>query len=289
MARPSRPIAPPLPRARRWRRLLLAGRIVHPAPSLVVAAAVAAVAWTAGAGAAVTVMLVVAMLGFQFSIGALNDLADADADRAEHVAKPISYGAVSTRTAIAIVLVGTVVGLTVSASFGPLVLLLGAAGWSCGVAYDLVLRRLGLGWIAFVLALPLLLAWTWSAVGAPLPATWPLMLAVAALAGPTLHLANSLVDLERDARAGRRTLATRTEARASRLTLSLLVGAILLLTLLAVARSSTTAAVLAYGLGATLALFGLGLAWGRSWQRREAGWLLLASAMIPMTVAWLAD
>ena len=262
---------------------------MHPAPSLVVAAAVAAVAWTAGAGAAVTVMLVVAMLGFQFSIGALNDLADADADRAEHVAKPISYGAVSTRTAIAIVLVGTVVGLTVSASFGPLVLLLGAAGWSCGVAYDLVLRRLGLGWIAFVLALPLLLAWTWSAVGAPLPATWPLMLAVAALAGPTLHLANSLVDLERDARAGRRTLATRTEARASRLTLSLLVGAILLLTLLAVARSSTTAAVLAYGLGATLALFGLGLAWGRSWQRREAGWLLLASAMVPMTVAWLAD
>lgn len=268
---------------------MLAVRVVHPAPSLVVAAAVAAVAWSAGAGTAVVLSLAVAMLGFQFSIGALNDLADADADRADEVAKPIPRGVVATRTALAIVLVGAAVGLTVSAGFGSHVLLLGAAGWSCGVAYDLALRRIGLGWLALALALPLLLAWTWAAVAAPLPEAWPAMLAVAALTGATLHLANSLVDLERDARAGRRTLATRSDARGARAALSVLVGCILLLTLAVASRSSSASAYLAFGLGASLALAGLGLAWARSPRRREAGWLLLAGAMVPLTIAWLID
>ena len=56
-------------------------------------------------------------------------------------------------------------------------------------------------------AFPLLLAWTWVAATGELPTAWPLLFAVAALAGPMVSLANGLVDREADERTGRTGLA----------------------------------------------------------------------------------
>ena len=61
----------------------------------------------------------------------------------------------------------------------------------------------GAGWLCFAAALPLLLAWTWLAAAGSLPPGWPFLLPLAALAGPALHLANSLVDVDSDAQTGR--------------------------------------------------------------------------------------
>lgn len=273
----------------RLRRLGRAVRVVHPVPSAVVAAAAVVLARDGGAPTTDLVGLAVAMLGFQFSIGAFNDLADVEADRRAAPGKPIPSGIVSARVATVVAWSGAAVGIALSALVGPLVALIGVAGWACGVAYDVWLRRRGLGWLAFALALPLLLAWTWAAAGS-LPATWPLLLLAAALAGPMLHLANSLVDVEADRLTGQRTLATALGAHRARLVLGLLAAAILVLALLViVAQGGPTDVQLAgFVLGAGLAAVGVLLGWAASTRLREAGWLLLAIGMIPLAAAWIA-
>ncbi len=193
----------------RIRRALLALAVVHPVPSALNAILVAALALIAGGERSVAAVLALAMLGFQFSIGALNDVADVEADRPSRPRKPIPAGLVPIELAIALVVLGGLVGLGISASFGVVVLALGAAGYASGVAYDMVMRRLGLGWLCFAAALPLMLAWTWLAAAGTLPPGWLFLLPLAALAGPALHLANSLVDVDSDAAAQRPSLATR--------------------------------------------------------------------------------
>lgn len=284
------PTTPTLPALfQRGHGLMRAARIVHPAPSVIVAGAVAALALSAGATPSTAALLAVAMLGFQFSIGALNDLADAPADASDDRDKPIAIGLVSRRTALALGLGGAVVGLSISATHGVVVLVLGAAGWTCGVAYDLVLKRKGLGWVCFAVALPLLLAWSWMAAAGQLPPRWPLILAMAGLSGPTLHLANSLADLERDMAGGRRTLATRLGARGSRAWLSLLVAAIFALALLTLDEGGgpPEPSSPALALAGALAAVGVGLAWLPPERARQAGWLLLATGLAVLAVAWL--
>ena len=183
----------------------------------------AALAVAAGAGAVVAVALAMAMLGYQVSIRALNDLVDAAPDRLAKPGAPIPAGLVSRRQATAIVMVGGAVGSVISASFGLTVLAVGTAGYACGLAYDLTARRGGWGWLCFALAIPLLLVWTWLAAVDALPPAWPILLPLAALAGPALHLSNSLADVEADRQAGTASLATRLGERRARVVLAWLV------------------------------------------------------------------
>ncbi len=166
--------------------------------------------------------LAVGMFGFQVSIGALNDIVDAERDRKVQPAKPIAAGIVSERAALAIVLAGALAGLGVSAGFGLPVLLVGVVGLGCGYAYDLLARRVGLGWLTFAVALPALLVWTWLAAAGTLPPGWPALLPLAALAGPTVHLANGMADADHDRRSGAMSLATRLGPRRARVTLVVL-------------------------------------------------------------------
>lgn len=265
--------------------------VVHPVPSALNAVLVAALAFVAGAGGATVVLLAVAMLGFQFSIGSLNDVVDAEADAGRVPPKPIPSGLVPVPVAATIVVAGAVVGLVISASFSVAVLVLGALGYGSGVAYDVLLRRRGLGWLCLAAALPLLLTWTWVAAAASLPPGWPFLLPVAALAGPALHLANSLVDVEDDVRAGRVSLATRWGPERARRNLAVLMAAVLGLAwaTLLVTRpvSSLTVAV---GLTATVVIVvGVALSWQERARAREAGWLLQAAGLAAMAVAWLAS
>lgn len=272
-------------------RSLAALRVIHPAPSAINALLVVTLASIAGASIATATWLAIAMLGFQASIGALNDIVDRDVDRRWKPAKPIPAGLVSPTAAAAVSIVGAIVGLAISAAFGPLVLVLGGLGYASGAAYDVILRRHGLGWLAYAAAFPLLLAWTWEAAASTLPPGWPSLLPVAALAGPALHLANSLVDADVDERAERPSLATRSGPRRAGWLLALLQAAILLLawvTLLAmtaVPPIATTAALLATAAVAVGVLLS-----GRERPRaREAGWLLQAGGLALLAAAWLAS
>ena len=236
-------------------------------------------------------VLGLAMLGFQFSIGALNDVADVEADRPSKPRKPIPAGLIPIESATVIVVLGAVVGLGISASFGILVLILGASGYASGVAYDVVMRRLGLGWLCFAAALPLMLAWTWLAAAGTLPPGWPLLMPLAALAGPALHLANSLVDVDSDARSDRLSLAAKLGPRNAKVALAILMAIILVLawaTLASVGAASSLALSVAIVATATTAL-GVTLSWQDAPRSREIGWLLQAVALATMATAWLAS
>jgi len=272
-------------------RLLLALAVVHPAPSVINAGLVAALASIAGGSLATAALLAAAMLGFQFSIGALNDIADAEADRVGKPRKPIPSGRVAIASALAIVVLGAAGGLVVSATFGFEVLVLGLLGYACGVAYDVAMRRWGLGWLCYAAAFPLLLTWTWVAAAASLPPGWPFLLPVAALAGPALHLANSLVDAGSDERTGRPSLAVQLGPRRARRTLAVLMAAILVLAWATLGPISTAPTLaVAAGLVASAAIFlGVALSWRTEARSLEAGWLSQAVGLAIMSAAWLAS
>lgn len=272
------------------RRAVLALRVIHPLPSALNAALVIALAMVAGAPPIEAGLLGLAMLGFQASIGALNDVADADRDQLAKPTKPIPAGVIDRRGATIVAVAGAAVGLVVSAGFGLPVLILGVPGYGCGLAYDLVLRQRGLGWLCFAGAFPLLLAWTWMAAAGSMPPGWPLLLPLAALAGPTIHLANSLVDLGADEQAGATSLAIRLGEDRAPLVLTILTASIYVLAwviLLWLADLST--AVLAAATAATLcAGLGVGLSWRSGSRAREQGWLLQAAGLALLAVAWVA-
>ncbi len=275
----------------RVRRILRGLVVVHPVPSAINAALVGSLALVAGGELVVAALVAIAMLGFQTSIGTLNDVVDAGRDRLAGRAKPIPAGLVSERAAMGIAIIGGTTGLIISGGFGAAVLALGAAGYVTGLAYDVFMRRLGLGWLCFAAALPLLLTWTWMAAAGTLPPGWPLLLPLAALAGPTIHLANSLVDVDADEMAGTVSLATRLGIGRSRWVLTALEVTVYVLawatlfTLTALPLPSVVVALLATLAGA----LGLAFSWQAESWAREAGWLLQAGALAALAVAWVAS
>jgi 4-hydroxybenzoate polyprenyltransferase len=271
--------------------VLLTLAVVHPVPSAINAVLVAVLALVAGGEPSVAGALAVAMLGFQFSIGALNDITDVEADRRSKLHKPIPAGLVPVELAAAVVILGAVVGLGISATFGMEVLILGAAGYGSGVAYDVGMRRLGLGWLCLATAIPIMLTWTWLAAAGALPPGWQFLLPLAALAGPALHLANSLVDVDSDAEAERSSLAVQLGSRNARRALALMMATILVLawaTLLSIGASPSL--VIAAAVVATISTaLGVALSWQETGRAREAGWLLQAVGLAAMAAAWLAS
>jgi 4-hydroxybenzoate polyprenyltransferase len=147
------------------------------------------------------------MLGIQVSIGALNDLVDAPIDATEKLGKPIPKGLVSGRVARSMAIVGVFVGLLLSvpSGLGTVAVLAAAAG--LGYAYDLRLSRTALSWLPLSLALPLLPIHAWLGATGSIPSGLVTLVPAGVMAGAALALANGLVDLERDARVARRTIA----------------------------------------------------------------------------------
>ena len=253
---------------------------------------VAALAFVAGATPGLALALAIAMFGFQAAIGALNDVMDAEADRLVKPSKPIPAGAISVPAALALGGVGAGVGLAISFGLGPLVGLLGAAGLASGIVYDLLPRRWGLGWLCFIPAFPLLLAWTWIAASGELPPAWPLLLSVAALAGPMISLGNGLVDREADVRTGRSGLAVVLGQRRGwqvLVVLTVLIHGLAWSALVVLARTPPEPATLLLAAAATLlAIVGLAGSARPEARWREAGWLLGAVGLGALAVAWVA-
>lgn len=171
-------------------------RLLHPFPSVLVAALTAVIGFMAGgADAPGTVgVLALGMLLYQFVIGVTNDLADAAEDLAAKPWKPLPSGAVSRPAALAILAGCLGAALALTATLGWAAWLVGVAGLTCGLAYDLWLKRTPLSWAPYTVAFALVPIWVHLALDAWDDALWlaaPLSLAL----GLSVHLANQAPDV----------------------------------------------------------------------------------------------
>jgi 4-hydroxybenzoate polyprenyltransferase len=263
--------------------------LLHPFPSVLNAVLVLALALLAGGSPVTAVTLACAMLAFQVSIGALNDLVDLPHDRVTKPWKPIAAGRVSIGAARRVVVTGGSLGVVLAATVGPLALATGIGGYACGVAYDVALKRRGLGSIAYALAFPLLLLFAWTGAGGGLPPGWATLLPVAAVAGPALQLSNGLIDLEHDRSTGSRGLAASlgpSRGVALLAALVALVHALAWLTLLASSPPPAVGMVAAVASG--LAVAGVAGSASATERRRAWGWTLQAVSIALLGVAWIA-
>jgi len=176
----------------------------HPAPTVAVTAFGAVLTAALGARAGTVVLVGVAVLLGQLSVGWSNDWLDAARDRAVGRAdKPVARGEVG---------VGVVRGAAVAAAAGCLV-----ASWATGVlpgalhvlavasawAYNLGLKRTAASVVPYAVSFGLLPAFCALAAGAPASAA---LVVPGVLLGAGAHLTNVLPDLDDDAATGVRGL-----------------------------------------------------------------------------------
>ena len=184
-------------------------RLVHPFPSILNGLATFALALLAGGELPVAARLGAAMTALQFSIGALNDLADAPRDRGRRPIKPVAEGLIRTSTARLVVVVTAAGGLALAAASGPAAIAVAAAGVACGYAYDLRLSRTSWAWLPLAVALPLVPVFAWVGVAGTMPAALLVLVPIGMLAGGGLAVGNSLADVEADRAAGVPSVAVR--------------------------------------------------------------------------------
>ena len=181
----------------------------HAVPILVVLAATAAFALVAAdgwPGAWPMAWLLGAMLGGQIAVGAVNELVDADLDAVSRPDKPIPAGLVSLRGARIMTTVGIVAMLLLGQRLGLDALALCALGTGVGVSYSLWFKRTIWSWVPYLVALPLLPIWVWSAL-AEVDPDLLVIYPVGAAAVVAVNLAQSLPDVASDRASGVRTLA----------------------------------------------------------------------------------
>jgi 4-hydroxybenzoate polyprenyltransferase len=254
-------------------RLAARARVLHPFPSLLDAAVVAAVAAVAGAPTARIALLAVAMLLLQFSIGAANDWADAPADATANPAKPIPRGLVRRRTAALMAAVLAGIGLTLAGAAGAAAFAVASLGLAAGLAYDLRLKGTRWSWLPYAVGIPLLPVFAWVGATGRLPAPFVVLIPLAVVAGAALAIANALADLERDRAAGTVTIATALGMeRARRLGAVLLVGAATAAIATAVALGGPPGWIAIVVAGALMAIGGVSLGWGSGARARQRAW-----------------
>jgi len=191
-----------------------AWRLVHPFPSIAVAALTAAlVPFAGGAGrGALTAQLGIGMLLYQFAIGAANDLADLDLDRQTKPWKPLARGALSPRVARAIAAAGAAGGMVATSTLELVPWLIGIAGLACGLVYDLSLKRTAFAFLPLAIAVPLIPVWVWSAADSWDGLLWAAMPA-GTLLGTAIYLVNQAPAAAQERTAGVDGLAQRLGAR----------------------------------------------------------------------------
>jgi len=177
-------------------------RLTHPFP--VAANAVAAVAFGAVAargwpGGRAALLLALAIIGSQATVGVVNDLRDRDLDAAEKPHKPLVSGRVSVPGAYMLGAAMLALALVAGAMLGPVSVPLVLAMTAAGVVYDLWLKRTAASFVPYIFGLPLLPIWAWVCVREADPRLW-LTYPLGVLVGFGLHLANALPDAGRRAR-----------------------------------------------------------------------------------------
>ncbi|MDT7709134.1 MAG: hypothetical protein QOG20_4741 [Pseudonocardiales bacterium] len=197
-------------------------RSCHPEPTAAVTLMLTALAVTAGRSAAGVVLVGLAVLTGQLSIGWLNDALDAARDKAVgRTDKPVVAGAVSERTVQTAALVAALACVPLSLASGPVAggvhLVAVAAGW----AYDLGLKSTRVSVLPYMVCFGLLPAFVVLGLpGSPGPPWW--LPVGGALLGAGAHFANVLPDLDDDAATGVHGLPHRLGAAGSRIAAAVL-------------------------------------------------------------------
>ena len=206
-------------------------RASHPLPAAAVTVLAATLAVTLRTPPDTLVILLVAVLSGQLSVGWLNDLIDRDRDRAVgRTDKPIALGQLSVPTArIAITIAAAVcipASLALGTGAGAAHLTAVAGAW----AYNLGLKRTVWSWLPYAVSFGLLPVAVWLASPAEgAPPWW--MVTGAALLGIGAHGANVLPDLADDRATGVSGLPHRLGPRGLRIvTAAVLLAAFLTLT-----------------------------------------------------------
>ena len=209
-------------------RLLLASS--HPGPTVTVTVLATVLAAASGHEPGTVVLVALAVLAGQLSIGLANDWIDADRDRAVgRTDKPVALGRISVGEVRAAALGTAAVAVVLSLLLGPVAavahLVLVAAGW----AYDAGLKRTAFSVVPFLVAFGLLPVVSVAAGGGQLPAWWAV--ATGAVFGVAIHCTNVLPDLVDDEATGVRGFPHRLGLRLSGVVAfgSLMLGAVLVL------------------------------------------------------------
>jgi 4-hydroxybenzoate polyprenyltransferase len=191
------------------------------------------------------------------------------------------------------------VGILLSAPSGVATVAVGVAGAGLGYLYDLRLSRTPWSWLPLALALPLVPLHAWLGTTGRVPPGLASLIPTAILAGGALAIANGLADVERDTRAGRRTIAVRLGQRRAWATQTGLLAIVGLLVFLVAPTVPPDAAGLDFGtlrvartagIGIGLAALALGvlaLSAARA-DIRERGWELEAVGVAGVGLGWLA-
>ena len=167
----------------------------------------------------------------------------------------------------------------------PVLLLIVMLG--CGLAYDVYLKSLGFGWIAYAIAFPLLPLYAWYGATAVLPPRWEILVPVAILAGPALDVANGLIDLDTDAVGGVRTLAVRLGRRRSLVFVAVAQAVIHGLAFVTLPADAPLLVPMLSGIAGALALGGI-VALAQSERIvREIGWSAEAASIAVLALSWL--
>lgn len=209
-------------------RLLLASS--HPGPTVTVTVLATVIAAASGHPLGLVVLVALAVLMGQLSIGLANDWIDADRDRAVgRTDKPVAQGLISVAVVRGAALATAAAAVVLSLLLGPVastahVVLVGA-GW----AYDAGLKRTAWSVAPFVVAFGLLPVVAVAAGDGRLPAWWAM--ATGAVFGVAIHCTNVLPDLVDDEATGVRGFPHRLGLRVSGVVAfgSLVVAALLVL------------------------------------------------------------
>ncbi len=184
-------------------RLLFASS--HPGPTITVTVLATVIAAAVGHPVWLVVLVALAVVAGQLSIGLANDWIDADRDRAVgRTDKPVAGGLIAVGTVRTAAFVTAGVAVVLSLLLGPVAavahVVLVAAGW----VYDAGLKRTAWSVVPFVVAFGLLPVVAVAAGVGGAGGAWPAWWAVAtgAVFGVAIHCTNVLPDLLDDAATG---------------------------------------------------------------------------------------
>jgi 4-hydroxybenzoate polyprenyltransferase len=258
----------------------------HPLPSVAVTAFGTALAAAAGNGAGTCVLVAVAVLAGQLSIGWSNDRIDVRLDRAAgRLDKPVAGGAVPVRAVEAAIAAAVAVCVAGSLALGWRAGLLHLGAVSCGWLYNLGLKATVVSWLPYAAAFGSLPGVATLALpSAPGPAAWAV--AAGALLGVAAHLTNALPDLAADRAFGVAGLPHRIGARASVVLAAagLLAGTAVLV--LAPRGGPSAFGVVAFAVAAAWAVGGSAVAWRRpGTSRLFLGTIVVAALDVVLLLA----
>jgi 4-hydroxybenzoate polyprenyltransferase len=260
---------------RLWRTPLALLRLAHPLPTLLNAAAAAALSIVAGAAPSSAGLAAVTMLGIHTGIGASNDYLDRGRDIGRRE-KPIASGELPPAAGVLLSAIGVTVGLVAAAQVSTLTLALAAAGALIGAIYNVWLKRTALSWLPFALGVSVIPAFAWSTVSSAIPTPILTLSLISLPGGAALALQNSLADRALDLQSGMRSAAVRLGERTAFALLALL-HLLTLAALLLLAPRNSSPALLA--VAALLLAVGITCSATRSRWLRQRGWEISAAAL----------